>query len=90
MGWDHIGKVDNYFLDLLVYYNIRVNLFDVALLGKVGVKVSSKSNRIVMTKNNVFVSKGFCNQRLFVLSLAEIMNENLMSIKTHWIFNPFF
>ena len=54
--------------------NIRANLVSVALLGKVGVKVSFESNRIVMTKNNIFMGKGFCNQGLFVLSISEVIN----------------
>nr|KYP65231.1 hypothetical protein KK1_011463 [Cajanus cajan] len=33
--------------------SIRVNLVSIALLGKVGVKVSFESDKIVMTKNNV-------------------------------------
>ena len=53
--------------DVLHVPNIRANLVSVALLGKVGVKVSFESDRIVMTKNNVFVGKGFCNQGLFVI-----------------------
>ena len=36
--------------------------------------MSFESNRIVMTKNNVFVGKRFCNQGLFVLSISEVMN----------------
>ncbi|XP_039155749.1 uncharacterized protein LOC104416603 [Eucalyptus grandis] len=48
--------------DVLHVPNIRANLVSVALLGKVGVKVSFKSDKIVMTKNNVFVKKGYCNQ----------------------------
>ena len=59
--------------------NIRANLVSIALLGKVGVKVSFEFDRIVMTKNNVFMEKEFCNQELFVLSIAEIMNENASS-----------
>ena len=42
--------------------NIRENLVSVALLGKVGVKVSFESDKIIMTKDNI---KGFCNQGLF-------------------------
>ena len=53
--------------------NIRANLVSIALLRKVGVKVSFESNRIVMTKNNVFVGKRFYNQGLFVLSNTEII-----------------
>ena len=59
--------------------NIRENLFSVALLRKVGVKVSFESNKIIMTKDNIFVGKGFCNQGLFVLSIYEVMNENASS-----------
>jgi len=29
-----------------------------------------------MTKNNVFVGKGYCDQGLFVLNISEIMNES--------------
>ena len=54
--------------------NIRANLVSVALLGKVGDKVSFEYDRIVMTKNNFFVGKGFCNHGLFVLSIYEVMN----------------
>ena len=56
--------------------NIRENLVSMALLGKVGIKVSFESDKIVMTKNNVFVGKGYCNQGLFVLNVSETMNES--------------
>jgi len=48
--------------DVLHVPSIRVNLISVVLLGKVGVKVSFESDKIVMTKNNVFVGKGYCDQ----------------------------
>jgi len=44
--------------DVLHVPSIRVNLIYVTLLIKVGVKVSFESNKIVMTKNNVFCEKG--------------------------------
>ena len=44
--------------DVLHVSSIRVNLISVGLLGKVGVKVAFESDKIVMTKNNVFVRKG--------------------------------
>jgi hypothetical protein len=59
--------------------NIRANLVSVAVLGKFGIKVSFESDKIVMTKNNVFVGKGYCNHGLFVLNVAENMNENASS-----------
>ena len=65
--------------DVLHVHNIRANLVSVALLGKVGVKVSFESDKIVMTKNNIFVGKGFCNQGLFILSISEVINGNASS-----------
>ena len=65
--------------DVLHVPNIRENLVLVALLGKMGIKVLFESNRIVMTKNYIFVGKGFCNQGFFVLSIYEVMNENSFS-----------
>lgn len=65
--------------DVLHVPSIRVNLVSVALLSKVGVKVSFESDKIVMTKNNVFVGKGYCDQGLFVLNISEIMNESTSS-----------
>ena len=59
--------------------NVRANLVSVTLLGKVGVKVSFESDKSIMTKDNIFVGKGFCNQGLFVLSISEVMNENAYS-----------
>ena len=47
--------------DVLHVHNIRANLISMALLGKIGVKVSFESDKIVMTKNNVFVGKGYYN-----------------------------
>ena len=47
--------------DALHVPNIRENLVSIALLGKVVVKVSFEYDRIVMTKNNIFVGKGFYN-----------------------------
>lgn len=38
--------------------SIRVNLVSVSLLGKVGIKMSFESDKIIMTKNNVFCGKG--------------------------------
>ena len=59
--------------------NIKANLVSIALLRKVGVKVSFESDRIVMTKNNIFVGKGFCNQGLFVLNISKVINGNASS-----------
>ena len=47
--------------DVLHVPNSRANLVFVALLGKVRIELPFESDKIVMTKNNVFVGKGFCN-----------------------------
>ena len=65
--------------DVLHVPSIRANLISVALLGKVGVKVSFESDKIVMTKNNIFLGKGYCNQGLFVLNVSDVINENASS-----------
>src|ERR1044072_4190668 len=65
--------------DVLHVPTIRSNLISVALLGKVGVKVSFESDKIVMTKDNVFVGKGYCDQGLFVLNVTEIIKGNTSS-----------
>ena len=62
--------------DVLHVPSIRVNLIFVALLGKVVVKVSFESDKIVMTKSNVFVGKGYCDQGLFVINVYDIINES--------------
>jgi len=54
---------------------ISVNLIYVTRLGNVRVKVSFESDKIVMTKNNVFVGKRYCDQGLCVLNIYEIINE---------------
>ena len=41
--------------------------------------MSFEYDKIVMTKNNVFMGKGFCNQGLFVLSISKVMNGNSSS-----------
>ena len=65
--------------DVLYVPNIRPNLVSGVILGKMGVKVSFESDKIVMTKNNIFVGKEFCNHGLFVLSISEVINGNAYS-----------
>ena len=60
--------------DVLHVPSMRANLIFVALLGKAGVKISFKSDKIVMARNNIFVGKGNCNQGLFVLNVSKIIN----------------
>jgi len=58
---------------------LHVSSISIALLRKVWVKVSFKSNKIVMTKNNVFVGKGYCDQGLFELNASKIINGSVSS-----------
>ncbi|KAL6319669.1 hypothetical protein AAG906_026720 [Vitis piasezkii] len=47
--------------DVLHVPDIRWNLVSISLLGKIGVKILFDSDKIVLTKNNAFVGKGYCN-----------------------------
>ena len=62
--------------DVLHVSLIKVNLISIALLEKVGVKVSFESDKIVMTKDDVFVGKGYCVQ-VFLYSIFLIFLMNL-------------
>ena len=62
--------------EVLCVPNIRENLIFVALLREFRIKVSFESDKIVMTMNNVYVGKCYCNHGLFVLNVANEMNEN--------------
>ena len=41
--------------------------------------MSFEYNKTVITKNNVFMGKGFCNQGLLMLSISKVMNVNSSS-----------
>jgi len=62
--------------DVLYVPSIRVDIISLALLEKVRVKVSFESKKIVIAKNNVFVTKRYCDQGLFVLNISKIINES--------------
>ncbi|CAH9143287.1 unnamed protein product [Cuscuta epithymum] len=62
--------------DVLYVPEIQTNLVSVSLLVKVGIKVSFDCNKIVMTKNDVFVGKGYCKNGCYVLSVRKLMREN--------------
>jgi len=51
--------------------------------------VSFKYDKIVMTKNNVFVGKGYCDQGLFVLNVSKIINESI-SMSSAYIVDSLF
>ena len=49
--------------------DIHWNLVLLSLLGKVGIRIMFDLDRIVLTKNDALVGKGYCNQGLFVLNV---------------------
>lgn len=50
------------------------------MLGKAWLKVSFESDKIVITKNSLFVRKGYCFRELFKLKVFNvIMNETTFS-----------
>ena len=55
--------------------DIRRNLISGSLLNKAGIKLSFESDKLVLTRNGIFVGKGFCNAGLFVLDVV-IDNKN--------------
>ena len=69
--------------DVLHVLDIRWNLVLVFLLGKAGVRILFASNKIVLTKNDAFVGKGYCNQGLFMLNVYDIINNNASSSFTY-------
>ena len=38
-----------------------------------------ESDKIMLTKNDAFVGKGYCNQGLFMLNVSEILNNKASS-----------
>ena len=69
--------------DILHVLDIRWNLVSVSLLGKTRVRILFDSNKIVLTKNDAFVGKGYCNQGLFMLNFYDIINNNASSSSTY-------
>jgi hypothetical protein len=65
--------------EMMHVLNIRANLVSIALLGKFRIKVLFEFDKIVMTKKNVFMGRGYYNHELFVLNIANVMNENASS-----------
>ena len=41
------------------------------------------SDKIVLTKNDVFIGKGYCNQGLLMLNVSEIVNNKTSSSPTY-------
>ena len=63
------GKV----LDLsnvLHVLDVRWKLVSVSRFGKTWVRIMFDLDKIVLTKNDAFVGKGYCNQGLFMLNVS--------------------
>ena len=71
--------------DVLHVPYIRWNLVSVSLLGKAGVKIMFELDKIMLTKNDVFVGKGYCNQGLFMLNVSKILNNKAYSSSAYII-----
>ena len=65
--------------DVLHVLDIRWNLVSVSLLGKAGMRILFDFDKLVLTRNNKFVRKGYCNQVLFMLNVYDIINNNASS-----------
>ena len=55
--------------------HFRHNLISVHLLGKAGIKVLFDGGIVILTKNEVFVGKGYDDEGLFVLNVDQVINE---------------
>ena len=62
--------------DVLHMPNMRWNLVSVSLLGKTRVMILFDPDKILLTKNDAFVGKGYYNQGLFMLNVYDIVNNN--------------
>ena len=69
--------------DVLHVPDIRWNLVSVSLLGKARVRILFDSDKIVLTKNDTFMGKSYCNQGLFMLNVYDIINNNTSSSSTY-------
>ena len=56
--------------DVLHVLDIHWNLVSVSLLGNAGVKIMFESDKIMLTKNDVFVRKSYYNQGFFMLNVS--------------------
>ncbi|KAL0336726.1 UNVERIFIED_CONTAM: Retrovirus-related Pol polyprotein from transposon TNT 1-94 [Sesamum radiatum] len=64
-------------IDVLYVPSLRRNLVSGSLLNKVGLKIVLESDKVIITKNNDFVGKGYLSDGLFVLNTVPAMfNKN--------------
>ena len=72
--------------DVLYVLDIQWNLVSVSLLGKAGMRILFDFDKIVLTKNDAFVGKGYCNQVFFfMLNVYDIINNNASSFSAYMV-----
>ncbi|CAN1221891.1 Retrovirus-related Pol polyprotein from transposon TNT 1-94 [Linum grandiflorum] len=63
--------------DVLFVPSLRRNLISAGLLIKAGLKLVLDANKLVITKNGVFVGKGYMSGSLFVMDTTTTINKNV-------------
>lgn len=71
--------------DVLHVPDIRRNLVSVLLLNRASLKLSFEAGKVVITKSDVYVGKGYLSEGLFVLNVTDIMNEKASSTSIYMI-----
>src|SRR5436853_4896574 len=59
-------------LNVLFVPDIRKNLISVDLLDRRGFKISVESGKVILTKNGVFVGKGFACNGMYKMSINKV------------------
>ncbi|CAN1221651.1 Retrovirus-related Pol polyprotein from transposon TNT 1-94 [Linum grandiflorum] len=62
--------------DVLFVPSLRMNLISAGLLIKVGLKIVLEADKLVITKNGIFVGKGYLSGGLFVVDSTAMINDN--------------
>ena len=73
--------------NVLHFPNIIYNLISVFVFEKAGVKVSFKGDKIVVTKNGVFVGKGHCCGDLFIINVLDTIINNKVSPSSYIVYS---
>ena len=73
--------------DVLHVPNIYWNLVSISLLGKVGVRILFDFDKIVLTKNDAFVGKGYCNKGSIMLNVYDIIKNNASSSSAYIVYS---
>ena len=65
-------------INVLYVPDVRKNLVSGSLLGNRGFKVVLEGEKLIFSKNNVFVGRGYVSDEMYKLSV----NENVVSVYT--------